>query len=85
MRQITALIWKEAREQRWILLAAVAIFFGFPLIMATFSYYRVRDGGRFYSEDGLGLVLAFGGLLAIFLALGATCRDLTNPLHDFWR
>ncbi|MDQ3039195.1 MAG: hypothetical protein M3R16_05265 [Pseudomonadota bacterium] len=86
MRSTLSLIWKEYREQRWFLIAALAIFCGFPLIEATGRYYRPpRMPPEFYSDSAPGLVFGLGALLAIFVAIGSTTRDLRDELHVFWR
>src|SRR5215213_9318801 len=93
MRATLSLIWKEYREQRWFLLVALAIFCGFPLIEATGRYLRppLSPPGlpatkpEFYSDAATGMVLALGGVLAIFVAIGTTTRDLRDELHAFWR
>jgi hypothetical protein len=93
MRATVSLLWKEYREQRWFLFAALAVFCGFPLIEATGRYMRppIAPPGmpaikpEFYSDAATGVVLAFGGLLACFVAIGSTTRDLREELHIFWR
>ena len=84
MRQTTALLWKEAREHRWLLVASLALFLGFPLLMAAIASHHPRYP-RFYSDEGEGVVLGLGGLLAVILAVGTTCRDLGGSLEGFWR
>ena len=94
MRATFSLLWKEYREQRWFLLAALVIFCGFPLIEATGRYLRPPTATtpgfpapepEFYSDSALGLVLGLGGVLAIFVGVGCTTRDLRDELHVFWR
>jgi hypothetical protein len=90
IRPSLSLIWKEYREQRWFLLAALAIFLGFPLIEAAARFnnapgMRTMLQPEFYSDSAVGLVLGFGGLLAIFVGVGSTTRDLRDELHVFWR
>ncbi|HEV2295850.1 MAG TPA: hypothetical protein VGR35_18535 [Tepidisphaeraceae bacterium] len=95
MRALLSLIWKEYREQRWFLIAALVIFCGFPLLEATGRYFQppkqyttagVLPGKpEFYYDSAGGLVIGLGGLLAIFVAIGSTTRDLRDELHVFWR
>ncbi|MGB7160181.1 MAG: hypothetical protein WBD40_19090 [Tepidisphaeraceae bacterium] len=95
MRSTISLIWKEYREQRWFLIAALAIFCGFPLIEATARYVHpptahtgtgtIVAKPEFYSDSAAGMVLGCGALLAIFVAIGSTTRDLRDELHVFWR
>jgi len=40
---------------------------------------------EFYSDSAAGIVLGCGALLAIFVAIGSTTRDLRDELHVFWR
>ena len=92
MRSVS-LLWKEYREQRWFLIAALVIFCGFPLIEATGRYLRPPAAQlglpaprpEFYSDSAVGLVLGLGAVLAIFVAIGSTTRDLRDELHVFWR
>ncbi len=87
MRSTFSLVWKEYREQRWFLIAALAIFCGFPVIEATGRYYRPMSTmpPEFYSDAAPALVFLLGALLAIFVAIGSTTRDLRDELHLFWR
>src|SRR5688500_10154997 len=93
MRSTISLLWKEYREQRWFLIAALVIFCGFPLIEATGRYLRppaAQPGlpaprAEFYSDSAVAMVLGLGGVLAIFVAIGSTTRDLRDELHVFWR
>jgi hypothetical protein len=77
-----ALIWKEWREVRWFLFAGLAIFLGFPLLEASQVYLR---GHAFCSNIPEGMVPSLGGVFAIFVAVGATSRDLKDKLACFWQ
>ena len=82
MRQAASLIWKEWRESRTYLWIAIGVFIGLPVISgveAIFQHWR-----RFEVSTS-PWVLAFGGVLAVFVAVGATCRDFNGHLDDFWR
>ncbi|MHC4179780.1 MAG: hypothetical protein ACYSWU_19905 [Planctomycetota bacterium] len=85
MRHLAALIWKEYREQRWFFVMAAVFFLGLPLLNATLEYYNHQGRDPFYPDNGDTMALLFGGLLAVFLATGATCRDLRENLQAFWR
>jgi hypothetical protein len=93
MRGMLSLFWKEYRELRWFLIVALVVFFGFPLIEASGRYWRPPTAllgqpaikPEFYSDAATGIVLGFGGLLACFVAIGSTTRDLRDELHVFWR
>jgi hypothetical protein len=77
-----ALMWKEWREVRWFLFAGLAIFLGFPLLEAAWTYQR---GHGFCSNLPEGMVPSLGGVFAIFVAVGATSRDLKDKLACFWQ
>jgi len=82
MRIYTSLIWKEWHEVRAYLWIALGIFLGLPLIGAAEQH--LQYGNRF---DVLTTpwVTGFGGVLAIFVAVGATCRDFNGNLENFWQ
>lgn len=82
MRANRALAWKEWREIRWFLIAGLGAFVAFPLIEATFHYCR---GYGFRSNMGNAIAPAFGGVFAIFVAVGLTCQDLRDKLTVFWQ
>ncbi|MHC4239382.1 MAG: hypothetical protein ACYSUC_06450 [Planctomycetota bacterium] len=82
MRSCMALIWKEWREVRWFLFVGLAIFLGFPLLEASRVYLR---GHTFCSDIPDGMVPSLGGVFAIFVAVGATSRDLKDKLACFWQ
>jgi hypothetical protein len=81
-RQIAALLWKEAREARWFLFVGLLVFLVLPIIggLQAMSTYRYS-----FQIDAVIAVLPLGGLLAIFIAVGATARDLQDSLLVFWR
>src|SRR5687768_18450856 len=78
----TAMIWKEYREMKWFLLAGLFFFLLFPALEGLNNLLR---DGDFYTDAPEGMVLGFGGLLAIIIAVGATCRDLQPKLQIFWQ
>ncbi len=82
MRSGAALLWKEWREVRWFFIVGAAIFIGWPLMEAV-SNYRLWQ--NFYSDMPAGMVLLFGGFFAILVAVGATCRDLSENIACFWQ
>jgi hypothetical protein len=81
MRQIASLAWKEWHEVRIFLWIAAGVFIGLPLIGGLEA---TLDSARFtfVAFPWIGM---FGGVLAIFAAVGITCRDLGGRLEDFWR
>lgn len=82
MKQLSPLVWKEWHEAQVYLWIGLAIFLGLPLIGGIED--SLNRGHRLEVE-ALPWVTAFGGVLAIFTAVGATCRDLSGPIEDFWR
>ncbi|MFI5378149.1 MAG: hypothetical protein ACHRHE_02475 [Tepidisphaerales bacterium] len=82
MKPSTALLWKECRELRWFLITGLGIFLILPLIGSI--------EGHWMHNQRLGLettpwVVMFAGVLAVFIAVGSTCRDLSDRLMVFWR
>ena len=82
MKHSSALIWKEWRQQRWYLVAALIFFVGWPLILTATSYLR---GKGFKSVAPVAMVFSLGWLYALLSAVGATAQDLSEPLVGFWR
>jgi hypothetical protein len=83
MKQLASLAWKEWREVQWFFWVAIFVFTVLPCIGA-FEAIAV------HSEHGFRPVVSpwvytFGGVLAVFVAAGATCRDFQGRLEDFWR
>jgi len=85
MTRTRTLVWKETREHLPFLLAGWGLFLGVTLLAAASAYFTASGGGKFYSDMGIGMVVLFGPLLAIFLASGASCRDLTDQVCEFWQ
>ncbi len=81
MTRTTALVWKEYRETRWFLWGGLALFVG-PMLFELWANY---SRGNFYSDSGEGIVLGLGGVLAVFLAIALTARDLHSTIDTFWR
>lgn len=77
-----AILWKEWRETRIYLLIALGIFVLLPLIGGL--EYLAQYGRHFHIEASM-FVYPLGGVLAVFVAVGGTCRDLRPKLEDFWR
>ncbi|MGD0138782.1 MAG: hypothetical protein ABSD28_07900 [Tepidisphaeraceae bacterium] len=82
MKQLTALVWKEWREDRAFLWIALGVFVGLPIVggLEEIVQYSYR-----FEISASPWVLGFGGVLAVFVAVGATCRDFSGHLEDFWR
>ena len=83
MRQLVALAWKEWHEVRIYLWIALGVFIGLPLIGVLEAMYQ--HTGHHFEIEISPWVIIFGGVLAVFVAVGATCRDLSGRLEDFWR
>lgn len=82
MRQTLVLVWKEWREQRWFLYGGLAVFLAFPLAEILDN---LRRGFGAKTDMPEGIVLGLGGLLAIIVGVGATCRDLSPRSQSFWQ
>ncbi|HEY1686022.1 MAG TPA: hypothetical protein VGG19_14750 [Tepidisphaeraceae bacterium] len=77
------LLWKEWRETRVFLLIALGIFVVLPLIgslenLAQYTHHHIEI-------EASTFVYPLGGVLAVFVAVGSTCRDLRPRREDFWR
>ena len=48
------------------------------------GYARYASGSRAFLRVPVGLVVVFGGMIAILAAVAVTCRDLSEPLLTFW-
>jgi len=83
MKASTSLIWKEWRETRIYLWIGLGVFLGLPLIGGIEAAMR-HMGPRFDIPVEL-FVIPLGGVLAIFVAVGETCRDFDGHIADFWR
>ncbi len=82
MSALASLAWKEWREARAFLWIALGTFVLLPLIGGIEELFQ--SPARF-EISAYPWVLTFGGVLAIFVAVGATCRDFSGHLEDFWR
>jgi hypothetical protein len=82
MNALTSLAWKEWREARAFLWIALGTFVVLPVIGGIEELFQ--SPARF-EISAYPWVLTFGGVLAIFVAVGATCRDFSGHLEDFWR
>lgn len=83
MKQLTAIAWKEWRENSPLLWIALGVFLGLPII-GGLEYMLSGVGKHHFDISGEPGVIALGGVLAIFVAVGAACRDLNGKLEDFW-
>jgi len=81
MKQLTAMAWKEWNETRICLWIALGVFIGLPLVQGIEELHQFAS----FDMRASSWVTAFGGLLAIFIAIGGTCRDLRDRLADFWQ
>jgi len=81
MTQLSALVRKEARELRWFLVGGLVVFSGVPLTVRL--YCNVYP--TMFSDLLWMLILWLGGLMAVCIAVGATCRDMADDLRTFWQ
>ncbi len=82
MKATISLAWKEWHEVRAFLWIAFGMFILLPVIGGIEE--RFQSPARF-EISAYPWVVTFGGVLAIFVAVGATCRDFSGHLEDFWR
>jgi len=83
MKASTSLFWKEWRETRIYLWISLGVFLGLPMIGGIEA--AIQHQSRQFEILVSPWVVILGGVLAIFVAVGATCRDLHSRLEDFWR
>jgi hypothetical protein len=81
-RQLISLAWKEWCEARAFLWIGLGVFIGLPAIAGLEWSIQFSRHFRIWTSPW---VLCFGGLLAVFVAVGISCRDLNGRLEDFWR
>jgi hypothetical protein len=77
-----SLAWKEWHESRAYLWIALGVFAGLPLISGVEAMWQFS---RRFEIETIGCIIPFGGVLAVFVAVGATCRDFRGHVEDFWR
>ena len=81
MNRFRSLVWKEWREARAFLFIALFAFLGLPLIGGLEARMVTPRFGLVISP----WVTTLGGVLAVFVAVGVSCRDVAGRLEDFWR
>ena len=85
MKQTAMLIWKEAREIRWALYTCLLLLLSFGLLSSlVFSRYSTPMHPRLMASELDSLLLALGGPMALLIAVGVACRDLRQPVLEFW-
>lgn len=82
MKPLTAMAWKEWRESRVFLWIALGVFLVLPIIGALEGFAQYS---HHFVISTSGWIYYFGGVLAVFVGVGATCRDMGEHLEDFWR
>jgi hypothetical protein len=82
MKPMISLAWKEWHEVRVFLWIALGIFIVLPIAGGLEALWQYD---RRFEISATPWVFLFGGVLAIFVAVGATCRDFSGHLEDFWR
>jgi uncharacterized membrane protein len=81
-QQLRSLAWKEWHENRAYLWIALGVFAGLPALGGIEGLYQFSH--RFEIQT-VPWIIAFGGVLAVFVATSAACRDFRGRLDDFWR
>ncbi len=82
INQLSAMVWKEWREAQPLLWIGLVVMLGLPVIgAAEATIFNSRRFEIFSSQ----WVMSLGGVLAVLVAVGITCRDFRNGLEDFWR
>lgn len=82
MNQLRSLAWKEWHETRAFLWIGLGVLAGLPTIAGLEAMAQYHHQFEITASPW---VVIFGGVLAIFVAAGATCRDLGDRLENFWR
>jgi hypothetical protein len=82
MKRIGNIAWKEWREIQAFLYIALFVFIGLPFIG---ELERTWHTNRPLEIQTGPFVILLGGLLAVLIAVGSTCRDFQGHLEDFWR
>jgi hypothetical protein len=82
MKKYAALAWKEWHEDRAFLWIALGVFLGLPIIGGPEFMVQFHKPFQIWTSPW---VTACGAILAVFVAVGATCRDFTGQLEDFWQ
>jgi hypothetical protein len=80
-QQLRSLAWKEWQESQAYLWIALGIFVGLPALGGIEGLYQFSHR---YEIQTVPWIIAFGGVLAVFVATSATCRDFRGRLEDFW-
>ena len=83
MRQLASIAWKEWHELRIFLWIAIGVFIGLPIAGGVEEIYNAPM--HHFEILASPWVIALGGVLSVFIAIGASCRDFSGHLEDFWR
>jgi len=76
------ILWKEWRQQRWLFWMGCVLGLIFPVLEGLGGLHYNRG---FYTNSGNGVVLGFGALFAIILAVATTHSDVKRGICDFWQ
>jgi len=82
MKQLASLFWKEWHETRLFLWIGLGVFLGLPWVGGLEALFQYDHHYEFLASPW---VIIFGGVFALFVAVGVTCRDLGGQLEEFWR
>jgi hypothetical protein len=78
------ILWKEWRQQRWFLLAGGLLGILLPVSTVVQALSRHQTTPISLSIGG-GVILTFGGLFALILAVATTYDDVRRGVDDFWQ
>ena len=76
------MLWKEWRQQRGMFLLFCLGGISFPVLECYVTWSR---SGEIRTDTGSGILLAFGALFAIILAIATTHHDTQKSVDDFWQ
>jgi hypothetical protein len=76
------ILWKEWRQQRWLFWMGCVLGITYPVLEGLGGLHYNRG---FYTNSGSGVVLGFGALFAIILAVATTHSDVKRGICDFWQ
>jgi len=76
------MLWKEWRQQRGMFLLFCLGGISFPVLECYVTWNR---SGEIRTDTGSGILLAFGALFSIILAIATTHHDTKKSVDDFWQ
>jgi len=76
------ILWKEWRQQKWLFLLWCLAGIAFPVLEAYTTWKR---NGNMRSDIGTGVILGFGAMFAMILAVATTNSDTKKGPCEFWQ